>query len=229
VVSPENAEQTPRSGSIPDGDDLALKVRALMSDLVLPGLSAPGPAVTAVGRRERHVDRTLDIAAEDLAAVAMDPTIEALHDVAGAVFQRWLDGLGGKACSLRADNERLARLVMERANRFGFGLYVHYYDELVRVRIDVGAHPNRRAAPDAPSTMAGAFQIHAVRELTEKTTGHSGKLTAMSTFPRLIVARSLEHARAISAGLRGEAPPAAAPAPPEETPLPDLDCWTQWL
>lgn len=186
----------------------------------------PVPEPDRIGHwRRPPIDRSLELANLAPSLTALDASLEAAHDAACRVFQRWLDGFAGQACPLLADNEKLARLVMDRAESFGLGLYIDYRDELVRVRIAASAGPNsKRSAPDAPSTIAGAFEIVPVREPGGEAPRINGKLTARSTFPRLVVARSSDHARRLTqSAVTDPSAPRADDTPEPATP--DLAGW----
>lgn len=188
--------------------------------------SRPEPDQIRIGRGglRSAIDRSFELGALSPSLPALDASLEAAHDVACQVFQRWLDGLCGQACALLSENEKLAKIVMDRAQSFGFGLYIRYGDELVRVRISASAPSNKSVlASDHPALYAGAFHIHQVREPGADSPPRSGKLTARPTFPRLLVARSCEHAHRL---IEGETA-ASEPAANEVSSLrrPDLEGW----
>lgn len=142
-------------------------------------------------RRRPAVERRLDGGIKlDEAFRAIDQVIEPVHDVAISLFQDWLDHIAGKACPSLDDNVRLAAMITERADSYGFRLFVERKVGLVQVKIE--AKP-ARGNPSGRTAMAGVFAIRAYNPDRRATV----TLSEVAAFPQCIAARDLEQANRI--------------------------------
>ncbi len=139
----------------------------------------------------------------------MDRVLAAVHDVAVAAVQHWVDRLAGRSSPLLAENESIARFVNERAERFGLGLYANQGGFLRRVSLGAEKYYSRSELTPA-AKLSGRFVARAVDDDTdpkgEAAYKNGTRISTSFGFPPLVVARTVSDAWVIFKSQQTEEP-----------------------
>jgi hypothetical protein len=189
-------------------EQLVLPVMSMAPEFVPPVPRLPDDQVvhstSTSTRLSAKKERALDVNATVDAFAQIDRVLDAVHDVAVAVFQRWLDQLSGHASPLKEHNTTLIKMVMDRVDRYGLSIYTCHHGEVYRVRLGVRSALAAVKTPEA--IKAGFFSV----TIAADPSGEAGKDAAKSRqkapsfFPQLIVARTAQQAEAIWRARQGD-------------------------
>lgn len=215
-------EPNPQSTLPPDSQrlqDLVQPVRELAVSLV-PAVPArdgyvPDPEARPTGRRTVPFTSDLDAGVVDASLPHLDRVLAAVHDVAVAAFQQWVDRLAGRSSPLLSENESLAKFVNERAERFGLGLYAKQGDFLRRVSMSAEKY-YARGEPTAAQKLSGKIIARSVDDDSdpkgEAAYPNGTRMSSTFGFPPLIVARTVGEAWAVFKARQTAGPPSNDPA-----------------
>jgi len=148
-------------------------------------------------RRPLPFAADLDASLIEKSLPEFDRVLAAVHDVAVAAFQHWIDRLSGRVANSFDENTSLARFVNDLAEQFGLGLYLKRGDYFRRVSLSVEKYPTKEKVLPALK-LVGKFVAGAINDESDvKGTaryGNGNRLRQGISFPPLVVARTVSEA-----------------------------------